>query len=229
VGQALTPRWKTLDTVLSFAGVWVNEIYFEKIGKTRSPRLSQGIENSCIIIPDSTLEATNMVGGFHDGGPTMVVIKDDKRYQFYNSELNLPQDTIEPVSATRLRIGRDYFRRLEYPDTDKPDWNILEEILFSGKYQDTSGRKVVFSADGSVTGLNGVLYYEPVIDYSDREDGQVDRIRLGKSYKDLDDYGFRFDGDTLRIYTIACLHYSTGKCDSAALGKLRWQLRRMVD
>ena len=225
--QAPTPRWKTLDTVLSFAGVWVNETYFEKIARTRSPRLSQGIDKSCIIIPDSTLEATNMVGGFHDGGATMVVVKDDKRYQFYNSELNLPLDTIEPVSATRLRIGKDYFRLLEHPDRDKPDWGILEEMLFSGKYQDEGGREVVFSADGSVRGLTGVSFFEPVIDYSDREDRQVDRIRMGSNMKALGDYGFLFRGDTLQIYTIKCLRYNTEGCDSAALGKMRWQLRRM--
>jgi hypothetical protein len=75
--------FKPLDAALSFAGVWVNKVYFDSIRANRSPRLDQGITASCIIIPDSTLEATNMVAYFHDGGGTMVVVKDGDRYQFY--------------------------------------------------------------------------------------------------------------------------------------------------
>jgi hypothetical protein len=231
VRQEAIPRFKTLDTVLSFAGVWVNEIYFDSIRNNHSPRLDQGIGKSCIIIPDSTLKATNMVAGFHDGGGTMVVVRDGNRYLFYDPELKLPFDTIEPLSPTRLRIGDQYFRPLNHPDTGKNDWGILEEILFSGRYQKEDGEEVLFGTNGHITGLDIVSYYEPEIDYADRTDRQIDRIRLGQSHKKLDEYGFRFDKDTLLIYTIDCLRYNAGEheCDSAKFGELMWKLRKMPE
>ena len=223
------PRFKTLDTVLSFAGVWVNENYFDSIGKNRSPRLDQGIEKSCIVIPKRTLMETNMVGGFHDGGSAMVVIKNGNKYQFYDPELKFPRDTIEPISSTRLRIGNQYFQPLNHPDSGKNDWGILEEILFSGKYKMEDGSKVEFLTDGHVNGLGAISYYEPVIDYSDRGDRQLDRISLGKSHKNLAEYGFRFDKDTLLIYVVDCLKYDVDEhaCDSAKFGELMWKLRRI--
>lgn len=227
---AVLSRIKTPDTVLSFAGVWVNEIYVDKIRKSHSPRLSQGIMASCIVIPDSTLKETNMVAGFHEGGPQMVVVKIGERYQFYDPPLKTPLDTIEPLGPRRLRIGNQYFARLSYPDPRKTDWGILEELLFSGKYQKVDGGEVVFGTDGHITGLDSILYYEPVIDFADRGDGQVDRINLGQSHKKLDDYSFRFDGDTLLIYTVDCLQYNANEkgCDSATFGYLLWKLKKEV-
>ncbi len=231
VKQEDVPRFKTLHTALPFAGVWVNEIYFDSIRKNHSPRLDQGIVKSCIIIPDSTLKSTNMVAGFHDGGPAIVVVRDGNRYQFYDADLKSPGDTIEPISSTRIRIGDQFFRPLKHPNTKRNDWGILEEILFSGNYQDEDGKKVEFRTDGQITGLDFVSYYEPEIDYSDRAAGQVDRINLGQSHKKMDEYGFRFDKDTLLIYTINCLHYDAGakECDSARLWDLMWKLRRLPD
>ncbi len=169
-----------------------------------------------------------MVAGFHDGGGTMVVVKDGNRYQFYDPELKLPLDTIEPLSPTRIHIGNQYFRSLKHPDTNKNDWGILEEILFSGRYQKEDGKEVEFGTDGHITGLEIASYYEPVIDYADRADHQLDLINLGQSHKKLDEYGFRFDKDTLLIYTVECLHYDANEhgCDSSKFGELMWKLRR---
>jgi hypothetical protein len=225
------PHFKTLDTALSFAGVWVNEIYFDSIRNNRSPRLDQGIGKSCIIIPDRTLKETRMVWGFHDGGGSIVVVKDETRYQFYDPELKLPSDTIEPLLNSRLRIGDQYFRRLNHPDTSKNDWGILEEVLFSGRYQNEDGKEAVFGRNGHITGLGSASYYEPEIDYSDRADRQIDRIRLGQSHEKLKEYAFRFDEDTLLIYTIDCLRYNADEhdCDSSKLGELKWKLRKMSE
>lgn len=59
------------------------------------------------------------------------VVRDGNRYQFYDPELKLALDTIEPVSPARLRIGNQYFRPLQHPDTDKNDWGILPVTLDS--------------------------------------------------------------------------------------------------
>lgn len=229
--QQPVPRFKTLDTALSFAGVWVNENYFDSIRNNRSPRLDQGIGKSCIIIPDRTLQETRMVWGFHDGAGPMVVVKDGQTYLFYDPELKLPFDTIRPLMSSRLRIGDQYFQRLNHPDTSKNDWGILEEILFSGKYQKEDGEDVVFGRNGHITGLGAVSYYEPEMDYADRADRQIDGIKLGQSHEKLKEYAFRFDKDSLLIYTIICLRYNVGErtCDSSKLGELMWKFKKMSE
>jgi len=63
-----TSDFRTLDTSLSFAGLWVNETYIDNIRKTRSPRQSQDVMESCITIPSRTLQVTRMVEGFHRRG-----------------------------------------------------------------------------------------------------------------------------------------------------------------
>ena len=112
------------DTVLPFAGVWVNEIYLDSIRKNHSPRLSQGVMESCIILPARTLQVTRMIAGFHDGGPAWVVVKRGAYYQFYDEAREIARDSIEPLPANRLRIGHQHFGRLNQPDPNKADLGI---------------------------------------------------------------------------------------------------------
>jgi hypothetical protein len=214
------------DTVLPFAGVWVNEVYLDSIRYNRSPRLSQGVEESCIILPARTLQVTSMIAGFHDGGPAWVVVKSGSHYQFYYEARELPGDTIESLSLQRLRIGHHYFGRLNQPDIRKSDFGILEELLFTGTYLTDKGEKVIFGPNGSVTGLPGLAYYEPVVDYADRGDRQVDLLQLGPTRHKMDNFGFLFRKDTLTIYMVNCLRYdrTNGDCDSNALGEMLFSL-----
>jgi len=217
------PRVESEDTLLPFAGIWVNEIYLDSIRKNHSPRLSQRVMESCIIIPGRTLQETSMIAGFHEGGPASVVVKKGSLYQLYDEGREIAGDTIEYFSSQRLRVGDQYFRRLNHPDTAKADFGILEEILFSGTYLTEKGEKVTFNTDGSVSGLPGLSYYEPVIDYIGDE-GQIDLLHLGPTHRKLDNFGFCFKKDTLSINMVKCLHYSGSECDSNALGEVLFTL-----
>lgn len=147
------PGFKTARNALGFAGIWVNEIYVNSIRKNRSPKQDQGLMNSSINIPDSTLTTTSMISGFHEGSSEMVVVKDGNRYWFYDPELTTPNDVIQVLSPKRLRIGDQYFLKIEHGDMNKYEWSILNEILFAGKYQNQEGKEVVFSFDGHISGL----------------------------------------------------------------------------
>jgi hypothetical protein len=224
-----TPDFKTFQTALGFAGAWVNEIYVDSIRKNRSPRQDQGISESCINIPDSTLKTMSMISGFHEGGAEMVIVKDGNRYQFYDPEFKTPKDIIEPMSPDLLRIGTQYFQKLKHPDMEKYEWGILDEILFGRKYQSQDGKEVVFGIDGHIKGLDTVTYYQPHADYTEEQDLGVDRISMGRSQENIHVYGFQFDKDTLLIYRIDCLQYDSiaHQCGLEKLGGLRWKLQRM--
>jgi hypothetical protein len=225
----MASEFKTFRSALEFAGVWVNEIYVDSIRKNRSPRKDQGVSKSCINIPDSTLKTTSMISGFHEGGADMVIVKDGNRYQFYDPDLKTPRDIIEPISSHRLRIGNQYFQKLEHPDMEKHEWGILNEILFGGKYQNQDGKEVIFGIDGHIQGLDSVDYYQPHADYTEEEDLGVDRISMGRSREDVHVYGYQFDKDTLFIYYIDCLQYDSiaHECGLEKIGGLRWKLQRM--
>jgi hypothetical protein len=168
-----------------------------------------------------------MVGGFHDGAADMVIVRDGARYKFYSADRTLFVNNIEPVSDSLIRIGDQAFVRLRHPDTTKADWGILEELLFEGKYTDQVGRTVVFTASGTVSGMDSFSRYVPQIDYTETND-LVDRVQLGLSPRLLESYGFRFDKDSLFLYAISCAVYDTAHqyCDSGTLGKRLYTLVR---
>lgn len=222
--------FRTLHVPVPFAGTYVNEEYVDKILKNRSPRLDQDVEKSCIEIPDSTLKVTSWIYGFHEGGGNLVVIKNGDRYVFYDPDAKKPDDTIELLSADRLRVGKLYLRKLRYPDHDKYDWGILEEILFSGKYQTEDGKEVEFGADGHVKGLaDTITCYVPFADYEGGPGGEADQIGLGQSQEHNTQYAFRFDKDTLFICHLDHVDYDTAAHDGEgrAIGSVLWKLRKV--
>jgi hypothetical protein len=217
-----------LDTLVPFSGVWVNEIYIQNIHHSRSPRQSQGVMESCINIPSRTLQVTSMISGFHEGAADMVIVKDGENYKFYSADLTLFRYDILPLQDGRIRIGDQYFIRMQQPDTTRSDWGILEEFLFGGKYVDERGQPVVFALNGQLSGLDTFAYYIPQIDYT-TDAQQVDHIRLGRTARHLEDFGFRFDKDSLIIYSVNCLQYNSDEkqCDSEALGERLHTLVRL--
>ena len=221
--------FKTLDTALSFAGLWVNEAYIDNIHKTRSPRQSQDVMESCITIPSRTLQVTRMVAGFHEGAEDMVVVKDRNRYQLYDADLSTLQKEMELISPTRIRIGDQYFSRMAHHDTTLSDLGILEELLFSGRYEREGGKEVIFTADGRVQGLDSFARYAPVIDYTAGSLGEFDLVNMGSGKGK--DYGYRFKGDTLQIFrTICATAGGDGNfCDSLTAGATLYKLVRKKD
>jgi hypothetical protein len=221
--------FKTLDTALSFAALWVNETYIDNLRKTRSPRQSQDEMESCITIPSRTLQVTRMVAGFHEGAEDMVVVKDRDRYQLYDAELRSLQKELELISPTRIRIGDQYFSRISHHDTTLTDFGILEELLFSGRYERERGQEVVFTADGRIRGLDSFVRYSPVIDYTAGSSGDFDLVNMGSGKGR--DYGYRFKGDTLHIFRTICATAGAESnfCDSIAAGPMLYQLVRKKD
>lgn len=230
VSAEAIPAFKTLDTIVPFPGVWVNADYIKKIRNHESVHLAQNVDESCIIIPRRTLQTTRMVSGFHEGAADMVIVRDGAQYKFYSADLTLFMKNIASVSDSLIRIGDQAFVRLRHPDTTRTDWGILEECLFEGRYTDQEGRTVIFTANGRVSGLDSFSHYVPEIDYSETAD-LVDRVQLGRSPEHLEYFGFRFERDSLFLYSIACSIYDTAAsyCDSGTLGKRLYTLRRIKD
>jgi hypothetical protein len=197
------PAFKKLDTVVPFAGVYVNADYVAKIRQNGSPRLDQDTSASCIKVPPRTLQVTRMVWGFHDGGADCVVLKDSNDYAFYSADLKHLMWTIVPVDSQRIIIGDKAFLKLQHPDTTKYDWGILEELMFAGKYLSRRSDTVVFTADGQVSGLGDYRSYDPKIDYSDPDArSEYDQIFLSQGPDAREEFGFRFAGDSLLLYTV---------------------------
>jgi len=189
----------------------------------------QVIYKSCINIPDSTLTSTSMIGSFHEGGPEIVIVKVGNRYQFYDPALTRPQDIIEVLSPRRLRIGDQYFQKIDHPDMNKYEWGILNEILFAGEYKSAEGKDVLFGFDGHIKGLDTVTYYQPHADYTEEQDIGLDRISMGRSQENMRVYGYKFNKDSLLIYQIDSPQYDSATHESGLekVGELKWQLRRI--
>ncbi len=217
-----------LDTALSFSGVWVNEAYINKIKVNRSPRLSQDVEKSCIVIPPRTLETTRMIYGFHDSGGEVMFAKNGDSYLLCDPASKKIYDSVTIISPTRIRIGDQYFYRLKHQDTTMNNLGVLEEILFKGRYRMTNGNEVDFLEDGSVKGLDSFQVYSPSIDYTtDARD--VDHVLLGLSMKKMHDFGFLFNKDTLHIYKVTCVEYDSAShmCEKEVLGDQVYELTKL--
>ena len=221
------PDFKTLDTAIYFAGIWVNEKYINDIKRTTSPRESQDINESCIIIPDRTLKVTRMIAGFHEGAADWVIVKNKNKYQFYDNKFITLIRNIDPVSSNRIKIGGSWFIKIRQGDENKPDLNILEDILFSGEYKSVSGKNVSFTVDGRVTGLDSFNYYNAVIDYADMA-SNVNQVELGGTKKNLRSFGFKFNKDSLLIYKLRCKDLSDNEtqCADVEFDKLIYKLLR---
>jgi hypothetical protein len=221
-----TSDFRTLDTSLSFAGLWVNETYIDNIRKTRSPRQSQDVMESCITIPSRTLQVTRMVEGFHEGAEDVVVVKDRNSYKLYDANLNTLQKELGLISPTRLKIGDQFFSRISHHDTTLTDLGILEELLFSGRYELENGKEVIFTSDGRIQGLDGFERYDPLIDYTTSPLGNFDLVNMGPGKGK--DYGYRFKGDTLQIFGTICATpgEDSNFCDSLVQGTMLYKLVR---
>lgn len=224
----LPTDFKTLDTALSFAGFWVNEAYIDNIRKTRSPRRSQGVEESCIIIPSRTLQVTRMIADFHEGAEDIVVVKDRGLYKLYDAGLTNLRSELEIISPSRMRIGDQYFSRLAHYDSTVQSFGILEELLFNGRYERENKAEVIFTADGRVQGLDSFTRYSPVIDYTAGSLAEFDLVNMGTGKSRASDYGYRFNRDTLHIFRTTCAIWdSEGRfCDSVAAGPVLYKLVR---
>ena len=172
------------------------------------------------------MQPANVIWNFHEGGTEMNVTKDGNVFRLHMKAMTDSIQEIKLLPGGRLRVGNQDFVRVVHGDSSLYDWGVIEELLFEGKYRDTTGKTVSFEAGGRVTGLDTIAFYAPDPDYAGtRED--IDLIQLGKTREKLHWYGFRFDKDSLILYRLNCpIMDSTGKeCDSVYFTQ---QLRTLV-
>jgi hypothetical protein len=217
------------DTTIPFEGLWVNEHYVNEVKGGKPIRECQDTETKCIVVPRRTLQVTGIIFGFHEGGQRLVFVKKGSEYYAYALYDGHCVDTLHVVAGERLKFGRDYYVRLGEEDSTLPDLGVLEQLLFAGKYKrpDAAGT-VSFEKNGKIDGLDSLSWYEPAIDYVDwGYETKLDHIRLGADRKHLHDYGFRFVGNVLEIYTIDCLKQAGSDCVLDTLGRQVYALQKV--
>jgi len=197
--------YQKLDTTLFFSGLWVNERYVNVLRKTKSPSTMEIPEYSCILIPAKTLKETSFIAGFHEGGESLMIFKNGDHYEFWGKEEKKKIADIKFVGEDRMKINEEYFVKLRSGDLsgDPNPFNIVDLILFAGKFHDEMGNIVEFSKDGKLKGLPGTNFYEATLDYADPEP-QLDELKLGPAMPDLKSYAFKFNSDTLNIFEVIC-------------------------
>jgi hypothetical protein len=215
------------DAPIPFAGLWVSEPYVNGVRQGKPLRELQGSETSCIVIPARTLQHTIWIYGFHEGGGGVVFVKKGDDYFTYTLYNGKCADTLQTLADGRLRIGHSNYIRIGEKDSTVYDMGVLEQLLFAGRYlRSNAGDTAVFSKNGKIEGLDSLGWYEPVIDYIG-DPTSVDRIRVGRDKKHLNDYAFRIVGDTLMIYAIDCLQYADKDCVSDTLGRRMYALPKL--
>ena len=217
-------NFKTLDTVVPFAGFWLNEKYVKKIGRTKSPRECQDISETCLWIPARTLQSSSISSDLHEGGVEMVLVKKDNTFQLYNKDgdtiSNFAYD-IQVITPEKLKIGKNTFI--------KTNEHFLADILFSGEYRDSLNNIVQFLKDGHIKGLGAYAVYDPWYDYVTEPDVDADQVDMGHDSIHTENFGYRFKQDTLLIYNLNCLEYDSSAhyCNEAALGDIKYKLVRI--
>jgi hypothetical protein len=221
---ALHADFKKVDTVVPFAGFWLNEKYVKKIGQTKSPRQCQDVSETCLWIPARTLQGSSISSDLHEGGVEMVLVKKDNTFQLYNTDgdtiSNFAYD-IQVITPKKLKIGKNTFV--------KTNEHFLADILFSGEYRDSLNNLVQFSKDGHIKGLDKYVVYDPWYDYATEPDVDADQLDLGQDSAHTEHFGYRFRQDTLLIYNLNCQEYDSlaHDCAQPVLGDVKYKLIRM--
>ncbi len=220
-------NYKTQKTSIPFSGFWVNETYIKSVQKTKSPRLPNGMLESCIKIPTSTLSVTRMVSGFYDGGPNLVILKKGNSYQFWSEDLEYKGDEIEVINKTKIKIKNQVFIKMNDKITiDNP--TILEEILFKGTYKNEAGEIVEFKSDGQISGLKNFTFYSAVLCYTG-PGLDVDQIAFGKSKSETEIFAYKYKNEDLEIYELKCIQkdLENNICEIVDYGKLLYVLKKI--
>lgn len=214
---------KTPEKAIGIAGYWVNEQYVNEVKTSRSPAHVKIPDNSCIFIPANKEEPTRMIHGFHEGGGDLKLQQTDAGYEFRDELLDEVRYAVTDITASRMKIGNDYFVRLSNFDEGGTSFHILEEFLFAGNYKKEDGSAVTFHNDGTVSGLGEFSRYSPHIYYTTEK---IDLIGLGKNKEKRETYGYRFNGNELTIYEVTCKEKDAPveECEEIVIGKQLYRL-----
>ena len=212
-----------------FAGYWVNKGYYDTLLLTGSPRIAQ---NGCtiLIIPDSTGKPLLQGWNFHEGSAEYTLYKNDETYTVYTTSDDTLINTgsaIKPLPGGMLEFAGTTFVKIAGPGYDFA-FPVTEEILFKGRYTDSTGNSIQLNGNGTITGWPQFNRYAVVSDYYD-QGLQVDQLSLqqpGSNEPEL--LGFKYAGDTLKIYSLTCLHEDEdGDCAEVDFGDLKYTLWRV--
>jgi hypothetical protein len=223
-------NFKKNDTTIPFSGFYINENYLATIQKTKSPRKAQETsdEISFVIIPDMTNKETELIFNFHEGSPPLTIVNNNNKYELWTFENNKATEFNASITVdgnNKIKInGKTLVKVCDFYDTDRFDGGIiLKELLFKGKYSSEKGDNVEFKRNGQVIGLDGLKYYSPITDYYDNG-MQIDMVRLGQTKEKTENFGFKFQGDTLFIHKVKCIDSSNNECNTVDYGELIYKL-----
>ena len=197
----------------AFAGLWVNKKYVEKLRTTGSPRESQNVvPTSMVILPYTIGGKASIIWGFHEG--TNGILKENKgQLGIYTTEGG-EADFLLSIEKGELKMRDDTF--VKSVARIKDDYRIAEEFLLSGKYL-SGDTEVELTPDGRILGIDSLNRLSVVLDYQDAG-MQVDLIDLGLNDQ-MKTYGFTFKGNELIVYHLNCLQKEDNRCMEVAIGE----------
>jgi hypothetical protein len=168
-----------------------------------------------------------MIAGFHEGGESLVVLRNANKYELWDEALENKRYDIVVISNKKLQIGVDSFVKIKYANDLNSDRQptILEELLFKGRYENEDGSIVEFTDNGLVKGLENFKTYSAYIDYV-AESKPVDLVALGETMVSETPYGYKFNTDTLLIFNLSCAEYDSSSkiCIEQTFGELKYKL-----
>lgn len=211
---------------IPFTGYWVNKGYYDTLLLTGSPRIAQ---NGCtiLVVPDSTGKPLLQGWNFHEGSSEYTLYKNDETYTVYTTSddtlINTGR-TIKSLPDGNLDFAGTTFVKIAGPGNDF-GFPVVEEILFKGRYTDSGGHRIELTGNRAITGWPQFNRYVVISDYYDRG-LQIDQLSLqqpGSNEPEL--MGFKFAGDTLKLYSINCIHEDEdGECAEVDFGELQYSL-----
>jgi hypothetical protein len=220
------------DTVVPFAGFWVNKKYIAELQKTRSPHKAlEFAGQSCIQIPGRTLNITRMVNSFHDGGADIALVHSKNGYFLRLVSNDSTYGTAIPLSVVNertMRIERDTFEKVDCVIHEDEEPMLLQKLLFAGNYISDDGKEIRLMEDGKVNGIDSIKYYGPLIDYNWPGAPDVDAIYWGTDRSKVHQFAFQFKDDSLKFFEMECVGFDSVnlECEKTVLGKHLFDLIR---
>ena len=204
------------ESVSRTEGTWISEPYLATIEKNKAIYNNPAYTTTLFgfsIVKDSIADGKDYLFGFstHDAGYMWPVIYNtDKKRIEYNSKKedrdNMPPSPfyLNPLTAKTIELiftkpaKKEVYRKVEL------DYE-LNRILFEGTYTDeATNKKVTFTRDGKITGLQGktmyLVQYDPEGEYA----VPFDAVFLFTLPDDEagTPYHYTISGNTLTLYNV---------------------------
>ena len=221
--QIVTPSSSVIssqdeNSEFELSGIWVNKTYKDKLEETKSPRIAQDASEITFLIISGSDKSVTMIYNYHEGVTGELAYENNGyKLQFDNSDEYSISST---ENAQKLRLNGTQFEKAIYSDDDHT-FDLIEQIVFAGDY-DLNGEKITFTHDGQIKGDPLLTEYTVVADYLDIG-LDVDQLYLGNGFHH-DKLGFKFVGDTLRIYELKCLEKLDDQCMQVDFGEQVYEL-----